>query len=198
MMKLMKAGVIDNTMKTLHNGKIETVFVMGTEELYQFVRDNPDIVEVRDAAYTNNPYVIAQNDNMVSINTTIEVDITGQCCSESIGGRLFSGTGGQADTARGAQLAKGGRSFIALYSTAMVKNKNGEREEISKIVSCLKPGAGVSLQRNDADYIVTEYGIAHLKGASIKDRVEKLIAIAHPKYREQLRREAFEYGIITE
>ncbi|MEG2086159.1 MAG: acetyl-CoA hydrolase/transferase C-terminal domain-containing protein, partial [Clostridia bacterium] len=192
MMKLYKAGVINNTKKTLHKGKNVTVFVMGTKELYEFVTENPDVIEIHDSAYTNNPYVIAQNDNMVSINTTIEVDLTGQCCSESIGSRVFSGTGGQSDTATGAQMAKNGRSFIALYSTAMVKNSVGERVEISKIVSQLKPGAGVSLMRNDVDYIVTEYGKARLKGASIKDRVQMLIAIAHPKFREQLYNEAKE------
>jgi len=199
MMKLMKAGVINNSKKTLNNGKAVTVFVMGTEELYQFVTENPDLVEIRDSAYSNNPYVIAQNDNMVSINTSIEVDLTGQCCSESLGSRTFSGTGGQADTARGAQLAKGGRSFIALYSTAMVKNpKTGEREEISKIVSQLKPGAAVSLQRNDVDCIVTEYGIARLKGVPINERVKRLIAVAHPKFREKLEQEAREYGILLD
>ena len=140
---------------------------------------------------------MAQNDNQVSINTTLEVDLTGQCCSESIGQKQFSGTGGQTDTAIGAQLSKNGRSFIALYSTAMVKNpKTGEKEEISKIVCQLKPGAAVSLSRNDIDYLVTEYGVVNLKGRTIKERVELIISIAHPKFREQLMQEARVAGLI--
>ncbi len=123
--------------------------------------------------------------------------MTGQCCSESIGTRHFSGTGGQNDTATGAQRAKNGRSFITLYSTTMARNKEtGIKEEISKIVSTLKPGAAVTLSRNDVDYIVTEYGCVKLKGKNIMERVELLISIAHPKFREQLRKEALEMGFI--
>jgi len=152
---------------------------------------------VLDGHYVNGPYVIAQNDNQVSINTTMEIDLTGQCCSESIGSIQFSGTGGQSDTAVGAQKARNGKSFIALYSTAMVRNKEtGEKEEISKIVAQLKPGAAVSLSRNDVDYVVTEYGVAHLKGTNVKERVERLIAIAHPKFREEIRQDAKDKGII--
>ena len=134
---------------------------------------------------------------MVSINTTLEVDLTGQCASESIGHMQFSATGGQSDTAVGAQMSKNGRSFIALYSTAMVKNKEtGEREEISKIVPFLKQGAAVSLSRNDVDMVVTEYGVAELRGTTIAERVERLINIAHPKFREELWAKAKECGII--
>jgi acyl-CoA hydrolase len=147
-------------------------------------------------SYVNDPYVIGQNDNMVSINATMEVDLTGQCASESLGSVQFSGTGGQVDTAVGAQNSKNGRSFICLYSTAQVKNPlTGEREETSKIVAQLKPGAAVTLSRNDVDNVVTEYGIAALRGTSIRERVELLIGIAHPKYREELRRQAYEIGI---
>lgn len=195
MMRLMKAGVITNEKKTLNKGKAVAAFIMGTPELYEFVDHNPSIL-IRESAYSNNPFIIGQNDNMVSINTSIEVDITGQCCSESIGSRQFSGTGGQTDTAAGAQLAKNGKSFIALYSTAMIKNADGEKEEISKIVSRLKPGAIVSLMRNDLDYLVTEYGIVNVKGLSIAERTERIISIAHPKFREQLMREAYEFNII--
>ena len=135
----------------------------------------------------------------MSINTTLEVDLTGQACSEAIGSRQFSGTGGQADTTIGTQMSKGGRSFLALYSTARVLNKEtGEREEISKIVPQLKPGATVSLQRNDAMYIVTEYGAVNLMGLSVSDRAKKLISIAHPKFRESLTLQAKALGLIKE
>jgi len=197
LMKLVKKGVINGSRKTLHKGKHVACFALGTQELYDFIDDNPSVA-ILDGNYVNDPYIIGKNDNQVSINTTIEIDLTGQCCSESIGPRQFSGTGGQADTAIGAQNAKNGRSFIALYSTAMVKNeKTGEREEISKIVPMLKSGAAVTLSRNDVDHVVTEYGIACLRGTNVKERVERLIAIAHPKFREQLKREAIELGIIA-
>jgi acyl-CoA hydrolase len=196
MVELAKLGVVNGSRKTLHKGKIVCTFALGNKELYEFLDDNPSVL-VMDGHYVNNPDTIAKNDNMVSINTTIEIDLTGQCCSESIGPVQFSGTGGQADTAIGAQKAKNGRSFIALYSTAIVKNKQtGEKEEISKIVPMLKQGAIVSLSRNDVDYVVTEYGIAALRGTNIRERVERLIAIAHPKFREELRRQAHEIGLI--
>lgn len=121
MMKLTKAGVIDNSRKTLHKGSAVTTMIIGTRELYDFVDDNPGIM-VMNGMYTNDAYVIGQNDNQISINTTLEVDLTGQCCSESLGSVQFSGSGGQADTAIGAQKSKNGKSFIALYSTAMAKN----------------------------------------------------------------------------
>lgn len=198
MVKLAKAGVITGKYKQTNTGKMVATFAMGTKELYDYLDDNPSCMLLR-GSLVNDPYEIAKNDNQVSINTTLEVDITGQCCSESLGSTQFSGTGGQADTAIGAQMSKNGRSFIALYSTAMVKNKEtGEREEVSKIVCQLKPGAVVSLSRNDLDYLVTEYGVVHLKGTSIKERVEKIISIAHPKFRESLRAEAIKLGIITE
>lgn len=198
MVKLAKAGVITGKCKQQNYGKMVAAFAMGPKELYDFIDDNP-AVEILDGGYVNDPYVIAKNDNQVSINTTIEVDITGQCCSESIGSRQFSGTGGQSDTAVGAQKSKNGRSIIALYSTAMVKNPTtGEREETSKIVCQLKAGAAVSLSRNDVDYLVTEYGAVALRGTSIAERAEKIISIAHPAFREQLKKEAIELGIIAE
>ncbi len=195
-MKLYQSGAITGKKKSLHRGKMVAAFALGTKELYAFIDDNP-AVSILDGNYVNDPMVIGQNDNQVSINTTIEVDLTGQCASESIGTVQFSGTGGQTDTATGAQRAKNGRSFIALYSTANVKNPaTGERQPMSKIVSTLKPGAAVSLSRNDVDYVVTEYGVAALRGTSIKDRVERLITIAHPDFREQLMEEAREIGYI--
>ena len=195
-MKLIKAGVITGKKKNFNYGKHVAGFALGTKELYEFLDDNPSVM-MMDGFWTNDPYVISQNDNMVSINTTLEVDLTGQCASESIGHMQFSATGGQSDTAVGAQMAKNGRSFIALYSTAMVKNKEtGEREEISKIVPFLKQGAAVSLSRNDVDMVVTEYGVAELRGTTIAERVERLINIAHPKFREELWAKAKECGII--
>ena len=196
MVKLAKAGVITGKCKQTHKGKMVATFAMGTREMYDYMDNNPSIA-IFNGGYVNDPYNIAKNDNQVSINTTLEVDLTGQCCSESLGSVQFSGTGGQSDTAIGAQMSKNGRSFIALYSTAMVKNPaTGEREEVSKIVCQLKPGAAVSLSRNDINYLVTEYGVVDLKGTTIRERVERIISIAHPKFREQLYQEAIQLGII--
>lgn len=198
MIDLIKAGVVNGKKKTLHPGKHVCCFAFGTKEMYDFMDENPSILMLR-GNYVNDPAVIGLNDNQVSINSTLEIDLTGQCCSESIGTTQFSGTGGQTDTAVGAQNAKNGRSFISLYSTAMVRNKEtGEREEVSKIVSTLKPGAAVSLSRNDVDYVVTEYGIVSLRGKNIRERAKLLISIAHPKFRDQLKREAVEAGFIHE
>lgn len=196
MMRLAKMGVINGKRKQINRGKMVTTFAMGIPELYEFMDYNPGIA-VMDGAWTNDPYTIAQNDNQISINTSIEVDLTGQCASESIGSRQFSGTGGQADTAIGAQMSKNGKSIIALYSTAMVKDPaTGERREVSKIVPQLMPGAAVSLSRNDVDRVVTEYGVAELRGTTLRDRVARLIEIAHPRFREELWDQAVEVGIL--
>ena len=196
MVKLAKAGVITGKCKQNNPGKMVAVFAMGTKELYDFIDDNP-AVAIMDGAYVNDPYVIAQNDNQISINSTIEIDLFGQCCSESIGHVQFSGTGGQADTAIGAQMSKNGRSVIALYSTAMVKNKaTGERVETSKIVPLLKAGAAVSLSRNDVDWLVTEYGAVCLRGTSMAERAKLIISVAHPNFREELTQEAIKLGIL--
>ena len=196
MVKLIKAGVVNNSRKNLLPGKSVAVMAMGTKELYDFIDDNPAIC-IMNGAYLNDPAVIAQNDNQVSINSTIEVDITGQCCSESIGSTQFSGTGGQADTAIGAVKSRGGRSIIALYSTALVKDKvTGERKESSKIVCQLKPGAAVSLSRNDVDWLVTEYGAVCLRGTCLEERARLIISIAHPDFRQQLTEEARALGIL--
>ena len=196
MMRLAKMGVINGKCKQINKGKMVTTFAMGIPELYEFMDYNPGIA-VMDGTWTNDPYTIAQNDNQISINTSLEVDLTGQCASESIGSRQFSGTGGQSDTAIGAQMSKNGKSIIALYSTAMVKDpETGERHEVSKIVPQLMPGAAVSLSRNDVDRVVTEYGVAELRGTSIRDRVARLIEIAHPRFREELWEQAVETGIL--
>jgi len=196
-MHLIKAGAVTGKKKQTHIGKHVACFALGTQELYDFIDNNPS-VQILNGHYVNDPAVIGLNDNQISINTTIEIDLTGQCASESLGVRQFSGTGGQADTAVGAQNSKGGMSFITLYSTANVKNKEtGEREEISKIVPLLKPGAAVSLSRNDVDYVVTEYGCVSLRGTSIHERVQLLISIAHPKFRESLTAEAKKLGLIV-
>ncbi len=195
---LAQRGIINGSKKQFMPGKIVTSIVLGTDKTYNFVNNNPNVY-VMSCAKCNDPYVIAQNDNQVSINTTLEVDLTGQACSEAIGSKQYSGTGGQTDTTVGAQTSKGGRSFLALYSTAMVKNpKTGEREEVSKIVPQLKPGAAVSLCRNDMMYLVTEYGAVNLRGLSIDQRARAIISIAHPNYREWLTAEAKKLGLIFE
>lgn len=195
MVDLYNAGVINGSKKTLMNGKMVATFALGSKKLYDFIDDNPAVV-IAKGSWTNDPYVIGQNYKMISINTTMEIDLTGQCCSESIGHRQFSGTGGQADTAIGAQNSVGGKSIIALYSTAQVKILGQDaKKTISKIVPRLTHGAVVSLSRNDVDYVVTEFGIAELKGTSVRERVKRLINIAHPDFREQLKREAEELMI---
>lgn len=182
--KLLRAGVVTNERKTLHRGKTIGAFAWGDQNLYDYMAENP-LVELRRVAYVNDPFNIAKNENMVSVNAAIQVDLTGQICSESMGWRQFSGTGGASDFAYGAFHSKGGRGIIALTSTA----KNGT---ISKISPCLPEGAVVSISRNLVDYVVTEYGIAKLRNKSIRQRVEELISIAHPDFREELRREANE------
>jgi len=175
---LIQSGVINNSRKTLHPGKIIASFVMGTQRLYDFVDDNP-LVELHPNDYVNDPFVIAQNERMVAINAAIEVDLTGQVCSDSLGHLFYSGIGGQVDFIRGAARSKGGRPIIALPSTA-------EDGTISRIVSQLKPGAGVVTSRGDVHYVVTEYGVADLYGRSARQRAMALIGITHPDYRHEL------------
>jgi acyl-CoA hydrolase len=193
--KLVQAGVINGSKKQLLPEKMVCTFILGTREMYDFVDDNPGVA-VMDGGYVNDPYVIAQNDNQVSVNSCIEIDITGQCASESVGVKQISGTGGQADTVIGAQNSKGGRSYICLYSTATTKGPDGGTKLVSKIVPTLNVGAAVSLSRNDVDRVVTEYGIAELRGTTVRERVERLVAIAHPDFREQLLRDTYALGII--
>ena len=182
MVDLFAAGAITGRRKTLWRGKMVGTFALGTKKLYDFI-DRNLAVEFQQGNIVNDPCVIGQNYRMVSINTALQVDLTGQVCSEAIGNRHYSGTGGQADTHRGAQRSEGGKGIITLRSTA-------KRGEVSTIVAQLPTGAKVTLGRNDIDYVVTEYGVAHLKGRSVRDRVEAMINIAHPDYRSELRAEA--------
>lgn len=182
MVDLVERGVITGNCKTLWKGKLVGNFAMGTQKLYKFLDENLT-VEFQQGQVTNDPYILAKNYKMVSINTALQVDLTGQVVSESIGPVQYSGTGGQVDTSIGAQMSPGGKSFIAVRSTA----KGGT---VSTIVAQLPLGAKVTLGRSDVDFVVSEHGVAHLKARCIRDRVKQLIAIAHPDYREGLRMEA--------
>lgn len=186
---LYRAGVVTNAAKTLHKGKMVTAFSFGSRAAYDFLDNNPNVLHL-EVGYTNDPAVIRQNRKMVSVNTTLQVDLTGQCASESIGTLQLSGTGGQTETASGARQSEGGKSIIALHSTANVKNADGERERVSTIVPTQPAGMAISLMRADVDFVVTEYGVASLRGASIRERAAELINIAHPDYRDQLIYEA--------
>jgi 4-hydroxybutyrate CoA-transferase len=186
-MELVRQGVINNEKKTLHPGKIVAGFVLGTQRLYDFVDDNP-IVELHPTEYVNDPFIIAQNERMVSINSAIEIDLTGQVCADSIGPKLYSGVGGQVDFVYGAARSKGGKPIIALPSTATLRD--GTR--LSRIVAMLKQGAGVVTTRNHVHYVATEFGIAGLYGKTIRQRARALIDIAHPDFREELERQATE------
>ena len=184
---LIDKGVVDNTRKTLNPGKTLYTFTAGSAETYRFLHDNPTI-EGHPVEYTNDPSVIARHKGMISVNATIAVDLTGQACSESIGGMQYSGTGGQVDFIRGATLAEDGRSFLATASTA----KDGA---ISCIVDALPPAAVVTCARTDIDRVVTEYGVAELRGRSLRERAQSLIAIAHPKFRDTLEQAARARGL---
>lgn len=186
--ELMRTGVIDNTRKSIDRGKTVATFCMGTNATYDFIHDNPAI-EFRTIDYTNNPLIIASQKNMVAINAALQIDLTGQSTSESIGSTFYSGIGGHADFMRGALLASGGKTILALRSTS----NDGVH---SRIVPRLDTGAGVSLTRGDIHYVVTEYGIAYLHGKNIRQRAMSLIAIAHPKFRPELILKAKECGLI--
>lgn len=178
---LVKEGVITGSRKTIHPNKMIATFIMGTKEMYDFVNKNL-MLELHPVNYVNNPSIIGQNYQMISINSCIEVDLMGQVASESIGLRQYSGTGGQVDYVQGSRLSKGGKSIIATPSTA-------EGGSISRIVPFLLKGTIVTTSRNDVDYIITEYGIAHLRGKTLRERAKLLIDIAHPKFREELNME---------
>lgn len=188
MVDLYEAGVVTNKRKTLWNGKMIGAFALGTKRLYDFIDDNI-AVEMHRGKVTNDPYVIGKNYKMVSVNTAIQVDIYGQVCSQSIGSRHFSGTGGQLDTHRGAQLSPGGRGIIALRSTA-------KKGTISTISPTLPLGSEITVPSQDVDTIVTEYGVAELRGLCVRDRMEALIKIAHPDFRDWIREEANRLGIV--
>jgi acyl-CoA hydrolase/GNAT superfamily N-acetyltransferase len=186
--ELMRARVIDNTQKELNRGKTVAAFCMGKHDTYDYLHDNPAI-EFRPVNYTNNPTVLARQKNMTAINSALEVDLSGQATAESLGKLFYSGIGGQADFMRGAILSQGGKTILALQSTA-------EDGNVSRIVPFLKEGAGVTLSRGDIHYVVTEYGIAYLHGKNIRERAMDLIAIAHPKFRQWLIDEAKERSLI--
>jgi len=188
---LVNAGVLTNAQKTLHPGKIVAGFMIGTKRLYDWADDNP-LIELHRTEYVNDPFVIAQNERMVAINSAIEVDLTGQVCADSIGPKLYSGVGGQLDFVYGASRSKGGVPVIALPST----NTMRDGTVLSKIAPMLKHGAGVVTSRNHVRYIVTEYGVADLYGKTIRQRATQLINIAHPDFREELRKQAQELHYI--
>lgn len=187
---LMKQGVIDNTQKTINRGKTVASFCMGRKETYDYIHDNPAI-EFKVIDYTNNPLIIARHDNITAINSALQIDLTGQASAESIGRTFYSGIGGQADFMRGAILAKGGKSILMLQSTAETTSGT-----ISRIVPFLSEGAGVTLNRGDIHYVVTEFGIAYIHGKNIRERAMQLISIAHPKFRSILIQKAKEFNLV--
>jgi 4-hydroxybutyrate CoA-transferase len=189
--RLVEKGVINNARKSIHNGKIVVGFILGTQSLYRWAHDNP-LCEFHRQEYVNDPFVIAQNDRMVAINSAIEVDLTGQVCADSIGPKFFSGIGGQLDFIYGASRSKGGIPIIAMPSTATMKDGT----LISKIVPMLKQGAGVVTGRNHVHYVVTEFGVAALYGKSIRQRVAELVNVAHPDFRADLTRQAHDLNWI--
>lgn len=182
LLRLIKAGVINGSCKKIDTGKVVASFLLGSQEVYDFIDHNP-MVQMRDIKYTNDPWVIARNPNMMAINSATEVDLTGQISADSIGTRIFSGTGGQLEFVKGATMSEGGKSVTAFAS----RTKNGK----TKIVPILNPGAGVVTPRADAHWIVTEYGAVDLTGKSLQERAKLLISIAHPDDREALDRAAF-------
>jgi acyl-CoA hydrolase len=185
---LANKGVINGIEKKTNQGKIVGTFALGSKKLYDFIHENTG-VEMLPVDYVNDPRVIGQEDNMISINATTEVDFLGQCASETIAGRYYSSSGGQADFARGARFAKNGKGFICLHSTT----RDGS---ISRIRPQLTIGSAVTTSKNDVDHIVTEYGVASLRGKSIAERTKALLAIAHPKFREELEFEAKKFGLL--
>lgn len=178
---LVEAGVINNSRKSIHKGKIIAGFLLGTKRLYEWVDNNP-LVELHRTEYTNDPFVVAQNDRMVAINSAIEVDLTGQVCADSIGPRMYSAVGGQLDFIYGAARSKGGVPIIALPSTSELRDGT----VVSKIVPMLQRGAGVVTSRNHVRYVVTEFGVADLYGKTVRQRSQALINIAHPRFREEI------------
>ncbi|MFO8029535.1 MAG: GNAT family N-acetyltransferase [Cyclonatronaceae bacterium] len=188
MVELMKRGVVNNSKKSIDKGKTIAAFCMGSRETYDFIDDNPG-VEFKEVSYTNNPLVIAEIENMTAINAALQVDLTGQSTSESIGSMFYSGIGGHADFMRGANLSPDGKTILVMQSTA----KDGE---VSRIVPFLDSGAGVTLNRGDINHVVTEYGVAYLHGKNIRERAMDIISIAHPRFRADLIKQAKEHNLI--
>jgi len=178
-MSLVEAGVVTNRRKNYHPGKMLATFALGSKKLYQFMHRNPAL-EMHPVDFTNDPYLAGQNDNLHAINATMQIDFMGQCGSESLGFAPYSGTGGQSDFVRAANRSNGGKAFIVLPSTA-------KNDTISRIVPMLSPGTHVSTSKNDINYVVTEFGVAQLRGKTAKQRCEALIGIAHPNFRGELR-----------
>lgn len=187
--RLVEEGVITNEKKTLHPGKIISSFVLGTRSLFDFLDDNPRI-EFHPSHYVNNPFIIAQNKKMIAINSAIQVDLTGQVCADSMGTKFYSGFGGQVDFIRGASRSEGGKPIIALPSTA-------KDDTISRIATQLTIGAGVTTSRGDVHYVVTEFGVADLHGRTVRERVNALINIAHPKFKEELEKYAIQNNFLN-
>jgi acyl-CoA hydrolase/GNAT superfamily N-acetyltransferase len=187
-MELIKEGVITNEKKTIHKGKVIASFSMGSRELYEFIDENP-MFEMHPSEYTNNPFVIARNARMVAINSALQIDLTGQICSDSLGYKFYSGIGGQVDFIRGSAMSKGGKPIIAVPSTA-------EDGKVSRIVPNLEEGSGVVTTRGDVHFVATEHGVAYLHGKSIRDRAMSLIQIAHPRFRDSLLQAAKERGFV--
>jgi len=177
-LSLIECGAVTNRHKNYLPGKVVATFALGTKRLYDFMNRNPQL-EMHPVDFTNDPFLAGQNDNLVTINASVQVDFLGQCCSESMGSTPYSGTGGQTDFVRAANRSKGGKSFIVLPATA----KNGK---VSRITPTLTPGSAISTSKNDVNYVVTEYGVAQLRGKSAKQRAQALIAIAHPDFRDEL------------
>lgn len=188
---LVEAGVLTNARKTLHTGKIVAGFILGSKRLYDWVDDNP-LIELHRTEYINDPFVIAQNERMVAINSAIEIDLTGQVCADSIGPKLYSGVGGQLDFIYGASRSKDGVPVIAMPSVSTLRDGS----LVSKITAMLKPGAGVVTTRNHIRYVVTEYGVADLYGKTIRQRAQALIGISHPDFRKELTQKAGELNYL--
>ncbi len=195
LMELIRCGAVDNSQKDFHTGQTVTAFAAGSQKLYQFLHENRTIL-IKGGYYTNSPAVIAQNRNMVSLNTALEIDLTGQCSAESMGFTQWSATGAQTETIEGAQLSPGGKSILALPSCYTARKQNGEKILRSKIVLSFRPGTVISTSRNDVDYVVTEYGTAWLRGLPLDKRAKALISIAHPSFREQLTADAKKCGLL--
>ena len=179
---LVECGAVTNRRKNFMPGKMVATFALGSHKLYRFMHHNP-LIEMHPSNFTNDPYIAGQNDNLVSINASLQIDLLGQCGSESIAHLPYSGTGGQVDFVRAANRSRGGKSFMVLPSTA-------KNDTISRVVPTLTPGTHATTSKNDVNYVVTEYGVAQLRGKSAKQRAQALIAIAHPHFREALRAEA--------